>query len=559
MAARDSRSMAVVPSWIEAHCVIPDGFRKGAPFRLYDYQLLYLGNFYLVRGDVQFNPAQPVLGSAFVYRRGLLVGPQKIGKDPREASQICVEGVGPALFAGRAGEDDGYVCREHGCRCGWEYAYDPGEPMGMNWPTPLIQITAFSEEQTENTYDALRPMIDDGPLADLIPKTGEEFIRLPGGGRIDTVTSSAQSRLGQRVTYVTQGEVGLYTKRNGMTKVADTQYRGLAGMGGRASLNTNAWDPSEHSVAQREFESKATDIYRQFTQPPKNLSYADKRDRRKIHRIVYHPDVLRENGGHIELASIEAEAADLVERDPAQAARFFGNILATGAGRAFDPDRWNALPVTRRHDVPERALITLGFDGSKTHDHTALIGTEVASGYQWPLGIWRPEDHHGEIPADIVSAVVDQAFERFDVWRLYADPPYWEDTIAGWAGKYGKERVQEWWTNRTKAMAYALRSWSEAQRTGAVSHCSPEHEPLCALFSEHVANAFRKETGYRDDGGVLWIAEKERPGSPDKIDSVPAATLSWEARNDALTAGALNVETFTSVYEQRGVESVTLQ
>ena len=37
-----------------------------------------------------------------------------------------------------------------------------------------------------------------------------------------------------------------------MTKVADTQYRGLAGMGGRAALTTNAWDPGEESVAQRE-------------------------------------------------------------------------------------------------------------------------------------------------------------------------------------------------------------------------------------------------------------------------------------------------------------------
>jgi len=72
----------------------------------------------------------------------------------------------------------------------------------MAWPTPLIQITAFSEEQTDNIYDALRPMIDRGPLHALIPKTGEEFIRLPNGGRIDTVTSNAQSRLGARVTFV---------------------------------------------------------------------------------------------------------------------------------------------------------------------------------------------------------------------------------------------------------------------------------------------------------------------------------------------------------------------
>jgi hypothetical protein len=141
--------------------------------------------------------------------------------------------------------------------------------MGMPWPTPLLQITAVSEEQTDNIFGALRPMIEYGPLADVIPKTGEEFIRLPGGGRIDTVTSSsATSRLGQRVTFVPQDEVGLWTPTNKMTKVADTQYRGLAGMGGRAALSTNAWDPSEQSVAQRSTSPAPLDIYRQFIQPP---------------------------------------------------------------------------------------------------------------------------------------------------------------------------------------------------------------------------------------------------------------------------------------------------
>jgi hypothetical protein len=199
--------------------------------------------------------------------------------------------------------------------------------------------------------------------------------------------------------------------------------------------------------------------------------------------------------------------------------------------------------------VPEKALVVLGFDGSRRRDHTALIATEVASGYQWPLGIWRARDYRGGIPRDVVDAVVEQAFETFDVWRLYADPPYWEDTIAGWAGKYGDERVHEWWTNRPKAMAYALRSWSEAQATGALSHCPPS-EKLCALFSEHVSNAVRRTTGYRDDGGELWTVEK--PADDEKIDSVVAAALSWEARNDAIAAGAMNVEAFVSVYERRG-------
>ncbi|CAN5497290.1 hypothetical protein BH24ACT5_BH24ACT5_21310 [soil metagenome] len=333
--------MLVVPEWVEEHCVVPDGFRKGEPLKLYDFQLLFFGSFYLVRGDAVWRPAEPVLAPAFVFRRGLLVGPQKLGKAPLSAAHICVEAVGPAVFAGWAEDGDGYACAEHGCRCGWVYEYRRGEPRGIPWPTPLIQITAVSEEQTDNIYDALRPMIEGGSLVDVIPKTGEEFIRLPDGGRIDTVTSSAQSRLGQRVTFVPQDEVGLWTPTNKMTKVADTQYRGLAGMGGRASLTTNGWDPSENSVAQQQFESKATDIYRQFKQASASLSYRNKRERRKIHQIVY-GEALTERGGHVDLDAIEAEAVDLLERDPAQAERFFGNRIVHGRGAWLPDGLWES-------------------------------------------------------------------------------------------------------------------------------------------------------------------------------------------------------------------------
>lgn len=545
----EARSLSVGPTWIEAHCVVPDGPRRGRPWRSYDFQLLYLANFYRVRPTAQVGQLAP----AFVHRRGLLVGPQKEGKNPLVATQVCLEFVGPALFAGWAGADDGYACAEHGCRCGWEYPYDSGEPMGRPWETPHIQITAFTEDSTANTYGLLRPMIRLGPLGDVIPKTGEEFIRHPSGHEyalIDTVTSSDRARLGGRPTFVPQDEVGVWTPSTGMVKLADTQYRNLAGMGGRASLTTNAWDPAQHSVAQREFESAAKDIYRQFVEPPKSLSYANKRERHKIHRLVYPPDTLRGNGGHIDLDAIEAEAVDLLAKDPAQAERFFGNRPVKGAGAAFDVTRWRDLAVTRVHDIPERALVVLGFDGSRLHDTTALVATEVASGYQWPLGIWAPVN--GEVPVDRVEAAVVEAFERYDIWRLYADPPYWESWIAGWAGRWGKERVIEWWTNRPKAMAYALRAWSAALAAGEVSHC-PEAEPLCHILAEHVGNAIRHETGYRDDGGNLWTIEKEH--SARKIDGAMAAVLSWEARNDALTAGALNVEEeFHSVYETHGLE-----
>lgn len=347
MATREPRRaqpLAVALAWIEAHCVVPDGFQRGAPFELYDSQFEYLSNFYLVKPTAKWVPEDPIKAPAFVNRRGLLVDPQKKGKGPMSAAHICVEGAGPALFGGWAGADDGYACDEHGCQCGWEYDYVPGEPMGMRWPTPLIQVTAVSEEQTDNIYGALKPMVELGPLDDLITRVGEEFTRLPGGGRIDTVTSSAQSRLGQRITFAPQDEVGLWTKNNKMLKVARTQYRGLAGMGGRASLTTNAWDPSENSLAQSEFEAAAKDVYVQFRQAPASLKYRNKADRAKIHRFAY-GETARAKGGHVDLDAIESEAADLLKKDPAEAERFFGNRIVYGAGAWLPEGAWEAAYV----------------------------------------------------------------------------------------------------------------------------------------------------------------------------------------------------------------------
>lgn len=523
---RENATLTVGLDWIEAHCVIPDGFRRGRAFGLYDFQLEYLGNFYLVRGTAVWQPDDPVLGPAFVYRRGLLADPQKKGKGPLSAAHICLEGAGPALFAGWAGKDDGYACADFGCGCGWEYPYEVGEPMGMPWPTPLIQVTALSEEQTDNIYGALRPMIDLGPLSDLIPKTGEEFIRLPGGGRIDTVTSSAQSRLGQRVTFVPQDEVGLWTVSNRMSKVADTQYRGLAGMGGRASLTTNAWDPSEQSVAQQQFESQAKDIYRQFRQPPGNLSYRNKVERRRIHRFVY-GEALKERGGHVDLDAIEAEAADLLERDPAQAERFFGNRIVYGAGAWLREGLW----TDAKAEGGNRLRVCLGFDGSLNNDWTA-IRAETIDGFQFtprygpdqrPTA-WNPAEWGGEIPRGEVRTAVDELFTTLEVERAYFDPEDWESEIDAWALRFGDTRVLQWRTNRTTPMYEAIRRFETDLITGLVSN------DACPITEVHVANA-RKVA----KPGQKYVLGK--PSEQQKIDAAMASILAHEAAADARVAG----------------------
>ena len=224
--------------------------------------------------------------------------------------------------------------------------------------------------------------------------------------------------------------------------------------------------------------------------------------------------------------------------------RVWCNRLVKSASQAFDVERWKSLAKPRT--VPSGALIALAFDGAVFHDSTALVATEVDTGYMWLAGLWEcpPGRTDWQVPAAEVDAMVRELFDRFNVWRMYCDPPYWQSWIASWAGAFGKDRVLEWWTNRRRPMTAALEGFNSAIREGTLSHDG--HKDL----TRHLANAKRQDLSQRDEQGkATWLIRKERPDSPFKIDAVMAAVLSWEARTDAIGAGAKT----ESVYETRGL------
>lgn len=336
-------------SWITRHCRVADRHERGKPFVEYDWQRWCTANHGRVRPDAVHDPDRPLLNQAFVYRRSLVIAPQKMGKGPWTACRVALHAVGPAEFAGWAREGDAYRCEDFGCPCGWAYPYLPGEPMGMRNPSPLIQIMATSDDQVANIWRPLTGMISLGPLRDLLLPRGE-FIRVIGESgdkdmdRIDRVTASAQSRLGAPVSEIFGDETGLYTVSNKLIEVWRTMRRGVAGMGGRATETTNPPDPTKDSAAQRAMESAAPDIFRYWRDPdgpngPKHkdgsvLSFKTKRERMRILRYVY------AGADHINLDSIEAECVELMEKDPAEAERFFGNRMVRGLGTWLPAGLW---------------------------------------------------------------------------------------------------------------------------------------------------------------------------------------------------------------------------
>ena len=68
--------------WIAAHCVVPNGYDLGKPFELVGWQLDNAIDFYRVKPDAVYDPARPRQAAAFKWRRGQIVGGQKLGKSP---------------------------------------------------------------------------------------------------------------------------------------------------------------------------------------------------------------------------------------------------------------------------------------------------------------------------------------------------------------------------------------------------------------------------------------------------------------------------------------------
>lgn len=486
---------------IEAKCAIPDGDRQGDPYILSDEQYKFCLVYYRVH---------PKTGKFVHHRGGQLVRPQKWGKGPFSAAIICAEA-----------DHEGPVIPD-----GWDAA---GQPVGRPWATPWIQVTAVSEDQTANVWRALVPMIELGAIRADMPDTGETRINLPGGGRIEPVTASARSRLGQRLTFAVQDEAHSWLQRNGGRMLADNQRRNLAGMGGRFLETGNAWDPREDSVAQMTGESGEPGVYRDDIEPGTG-SVRNKADRRRMLRRVY--------GGSswVDLDRIDAEIVALLARgEAAQAERFFLNRKLAGEDAALPPGLVGKR-ATRDHQVPDGSLITIGVDGARFADALGIIATEVETGFQWPIGIWEvpphvPDDY--EHPFEDVDGVMLDAFEHFDVWRVYIDPQWIDHLLERWQGRWGQKRVMPWYTNRARQVAWAVRSFSDSATAGDWTHSGEQH------FVRHLNNARKQMLKVFDDQHrQMYTFSKDRPDSPRKIDAAMAAVLSWEARSDAVAAGA---------------------
>lgn len=416
-----------------------------------------------------------------------------------------------------------------------------GRPVGRPVADPYIPMVAYTEEQTSDlAYGALKAILDNSPIRHLFD-IAEERIRRAEGGAAKAVplAGAPDSRDGARTTFAHKDETHRWNtdrlRKAHSTMINNLPKRLIADPWELET--TTAYVPGEKSVAEMTASYAAqvangaiqdSRLFYFHRQARDGYDLSDPAERRRA--------VLEAAGPTAEWKDING-ICDLwqdPEADLEYLERVWLNRPIATAAQAFDLAKWKAGADTKRV-IPDGELITLGFDGSLVDDATALVATHVASGFQWPVGIWTPSQREPEIDKALVTNTLAAAFDRWAVWRMYADPSKWETQIAEWEGRFGAQRVITVPTVRFGRMALTLKAYATAIRAGEVPN---DGDPTMA---RHIGNAQKRILGpgfVDDDGQRLWLIEKDQPKSPNKIDGAMAGALSWQARLDAVAEGA---------------------
>lgn len=503
-----------VGEWIEEHVVIPDGYRQGEPYILTDEMWKFLIHYYRLYPHADAWPAPDALR----YTGAQLRRSQKWGKDPFGAAIGWANARGPSRFDG------------------WDAA---GEPVGAPYPTPLIVCLGTAEDQTDNTWRPLLAMARLGPLADEPGlDIGETRINLPGGGKIEPVTTSARARLGAPMTDVIITESHLFTLQGGYRKVCGAVKRNVAGMDGRWLELTNAWDPTEGSEAQVTADSGDERVYVDTVEPKRVEDLSNDEDL-YAELLRQYGDSARERGGWVNIKGRifhEVRSNRYLEADRR---RFFLNEIVVGESIFVDPTRWE---LQKRDDEPglvKGEAIALGFDGAKYRDATALVASRMSDARLFELGIWeRPADAGPDwkVPSTEVDQRVRDVFGAYTVCVMFADPYRWQDYLDVWAAAFGGERVVEFPTNVEQRMDKAIERFTTAF-TATPSQITHDGS---STMTKHFKNAVlvkgsrKKARPGEEDGIATHYLKMAKRGDGMLIDGSVAGVLAHEARAYAI-------------------------
>lgn len=427
----------------------------------------------------------------FIYRKGILQRLKGWGKDPIVSVLAAIEFLGPCRFAGWSTGDR----PELGSRPNGENAVRRGDPIAKENATAWVQVAAVSKTQTKNTM-LLFPALFTEKLKKKAGigknQMGINIITAYNNTRrIESVTSNYRTLEGGRATFVIKNETHHWISTNNgheMSKVIDRNATKSKGGNSRSLSVTNAYEPSEDSVAQREREGwemqeaglafKTGTLYDSLEAPkgvglrpprkPDEPEPDEETVRAWLRAVIIS---VRGDSFWLNIRSITDAILNVNENTPASSRRFYLNQVVADEDASFDPAAISAAidPIARSErelasiegrDIqrcgwivsPDDPIVAF-FDGSKSDDSTAIVACRVSDGYCFTIGTWnRPMQKERAkswlAPRQEVDDRVHEMFRRFRVVAFFCDPShtkddsgnrYWDSLIDAWHRQYSDQ------------------------------------------------------------------------------------------------------------------------
>ena len=506
-----------VINWLYEYVLTPGGPDAGQPFMPTLEQARFIVWWYAVDEN-----------GRWLYRSGTLRRLKGWGKDPLAGALSLVELCGPVEFS----------------------HFENGQPVGKPKYDPWVQIAAVSQDQTRNTFTLFSSLVS--------PKLKEEYgidihktiVYDRRGKMIEGVTSSPLALEGKRPTFIIQNEIQWWVEANdgkAMRDVIDGNVTKSAYGTCRALSICNAHVPGQDSVGEDDWEAflkvqagEAVDtglLYDALEAPPDTpVSEIPAYDEdpegfeEGIEKLKAGLEVARGDAKWLDLDIIVSSILDI--RNPvSESRRKFLNQVNAAEDSWISRKEWDSCQSSVVLKPGDK--ITLGFDGSKSNDHTALCACRVEDGAIFLLNTWNPEKQPGGvIPRESVDAAVRSAFERYTVVGFRADVNEFESYVD----ELGKDFK---WVVKVKAspnnpVAFDMRGQKkrfalDCERfLDAVLEQELTHDGNPRL-RWYIGNAQRHPTNY----DAVSI-RKESKDSSRKIDGAVTAVLAFGARQDYL-------------------------
>lgn len=484
-----------VCQWIQDYLVHGPGDIQGTPIVLDDEFRAFIYRAYELfpRGHSQ--------AGRRVYRRAFFSRPKGRAKSELAGMLACAELLGPVRFD----------------------RWDGDEPIPGPVVAPEILCVATEEGQAGNTYDNVRYMLENGPVADAWDVDVGLRSCYAAGGSVEAITAAAKSKDGGKSTFIVADETHLWTSPR-LHDLHATLTRNITKrkIGNGWMLETSTmYAPGEESVAELTHETaqQVPGVLFDHKQASMDVDIRDDDQLRDALRHVY--------GAAAAWTNVDGIIADEFrnpQKRESDCRRYWLNQPVVTEEKFVDPLVWDALADPERAIEP-REKVVLGFDGSLNNDSTGILVVtldkkphlDVVSCWERPDGWagkdWRVDRHE-------VVASIKAAAERWDVVDVAADPSWWKQTLE----ELDDEGIPIFeYPQSSSVMTPATKRLFDLVNGDGLTHSGDER------LRRHVLNAVVKD----DSRGFRLTKESKK--SRRKIDLAVCAVMAVDRAADAGT------------------------